>query len=266
MRFLMNSAATSRNIILFFSCVNVRVTTVDAELEFAIQPSTTGKQLFDQVVKTIGLREIWYFGLQYTDTKNFPTWLKLNKKVLQQDVKKDPTLQFKFRAKFYPEDVADEIIQDITLRLFYLQVKDLILSDDVYCPPETSVLLASYAMQVKYGDYSQEQHKSGCLASDRLLPQRVIGQYKMSTEEWERRIMVWWADHRGMNRDAAMLEYLKIAQDLDMYGVNYFEIKNKKGTELFLGVDALGLNIYEKADKLTPKVGFPWSEILFFLL
>ena len=29
--------------------VNVRVTTIDAELEFAIQPKTTGKQLFDQV-------------------------------------------------------------------------------------------------------------------------------------------------------------------------------------------------------------------------
>lgn len=54
---------------------------MDAELEFAIQPSTTGKQLFDQVVKTIGLREIWYFGLQYTDNKGFLTWLKLNKKV-----------------------------------------------------------------------------------------------------------------------------------------------------------------------------------------
>lgn len=99
---------------------------MDAELEFAIQPSTTGKQLFDQVwlcpppehphyvqetcaysvfamwlfadlsfllltnfnpllclqvVKTIGLREVWYFGLQYQDTKGFSTWLKLNKKV-----------------------------------------------------------------------------------------------------------------------------------------------------------------------------------------
>lgn len=32
-----------------FLQVNVRVTTMDAELEFAIQPSTTGKQLFDQV-------------------------------------------------------------------------------------------------------------------------------------------------------------------------------------------------------------------------
>ena len=30
--------------------VNVRVTTMDAELEFAIQGSTTGKQLFDQVM------------------------------------------------------------------------------------------------------------------------------------------------------------------------------------------------------------------------
>ena len=50
-------------------------------------------------------------------------------------------------------------------------------------------------------------------------------------------------------REDAMLEYLKIAQDLEMYGVNYFDIKNKKGTELWLGVDALGLNIYEHDDK-----------------
>lgn len=64
-----------------------------------------------------------------------------------------------------------------------------------------------------------------------------------------------------MLKDSAMLEYLKIAQDLEMYGINYFEIKNKKGTDLWLGVDALGLNIYEKDDKLTPKIGFPWSEI-----
>ena len=64
-----------------------------------------------------------------------------------------------------------------------------------------------------------------------------------------------------LHREDAMLEYVKIAQDLEMYGVNYFGIKNKKNTELFLGVDALGLNVYEKDDQLTPKIGFPWSEI-----
>ena len=54
---------------------------MDAELEFAIQQTTTGKQLFDQVVKTIGLREVWFFGLQYTDSRGDLTWIKLYKKV-----------------------------------------------------------------------------------------------------------------------------------------------------------------------------------------
>ncbi|XP_013794693.1 moesin/ezrin/radixin homolog 1-like [Limulus polyphemus] len=241
--------------------VNVRVTTMDAELEFAVQPNTTGKQLFDQVVKTIGLREIWFFGLQYTDNKEFQTWLKLNKKVLSQDVKKENPFQFKFRAKFFPEDVGEEIIQDITLRLFYLQVKNGILNDEIYCPPETSVLLASYAVQAKYGNYSLSNYSPGMFENDRLLPQRVLDQHNLSTDMWEERITNWWMEHKGMPKEDAMMEYLKIAQDLEMYGVNYFEIKNKKGTDLWLGVDALGLNIYEKEDKLTPKIGFPWSEI-----
>ncbi|KRY70568.1 Moesin/ezrin/radixin -like protein 1 [Trichinella pseudospiralis] len=241
--------------------VSVRVTTMDAELEFAIQSNTTGKQLFDQVVKTIGLREIWYFGLQYTDTKGYITWLKLNKKILNQELKRESPLQFKFRAKFYPEDVSEEIIQDVTLRLFYLQVKEAILSDEIYCPPETTVLLASYAMQARFGDYHPDVHKKGFLANERLMPERVREQYKLSSDQWEEKIVSWWSEHKCMMKEDAMGEYLKIAQDLEMYGVNYFEIRNKKGSELWLGVDALGLNIYEKADRLTPKIGFPWSEI-----
>ncbi|KAM7365302.1 hypothetical protein PAMP_016245 [Pampus punctatissimus] len=241
--------------------INVRVTTMDAELEFAIQPNTTGKQLFDQVVKTVGLREVWFFGLQYVDSKGYITWLKLNKKVTQQDVKKENPLQFKFRAKFFPEDVSEELIQEITQRLFFLQVKEAILNDENYCPPETAVLLASYAVQAKYGDYSKDVHKPGYLTHDRLLPQRVLEQHKLTKEQWEDRIQTWHEEHRGMLREDSMMEYLKIAQDLEMYGVNYFEIKNKKGTQLWLGVDALGLNIYEHEDKLSPKIGFPWSEI-----
>ncbi|XP_033965977.1 radixin [Pseudochaenichthys georgianus] len=241
--------------------INVRVTTMDAELEFAIQPNTTGKQLFDQVVKTVGLREVWFFGLQYTDSKGYITWLKLNKKVTQQDVKKENPLQFKFRAKFFPEDVSEELIQEITQKLFFLQVKEAILNDENYCPPETAVLVASYAVQAKYGDFNKDLHKPGYLASDRLLPQRVLEQHKLTKEQWEDRIQSWHEEHRSLLREDAMMEYLKIAQDLEMYGVNYFEIKNKKGTELWLGVDALGLNIYEHEDKLSPKIGFPWSEI-----
>lgn len=128
-------------------------------------------------------------------------------------------------------------------------------------------------------------------------------------------------------RSEAQLEYLKIAQDLDMYGISYYEItvrsalnlinasikinqfkcvdsvhlistliivltllvlryvncnhrnvmlvltlitnvnmvfiilQNKKGTQLWLGVDAFGLNIYNHDNRISPKISFPWGEI-----
>lgn len=54
------------------------------------------------------------------------TWMDVDAvfivQVTQQDVKKENPLQFKFRAKFFPEDVSEELIQEITQRLFFLQV------------------------------------------------------------------------------------------------------------------------------------------------
>lgn len=87
-------------------------------------------------------------------------------------MKKENPLQFKFRAKFFPEDVSEELIQDVTQRLFFLQVKESVLSDEVYCPPETAVLLASYAVHAKFRDYNKDLHKPGYLLSERLLPHR----------------------------------------------------------------------------------------------
>lgn len=61
--------------------------------------------------------------------QGFITWLKLNKKVNAQDVKKETgdnaIYKFKFKAKFYPEDVSTELIEEITQKLFFLQGKSL---------------------------------------------------------------------------------------------------------------------------------------------
>lgn len=73
------------------------------------------------------------------------------KRIIVQDqcISQQPTTPFMFLAKFYPEDVAEELVQEVTQHLFFLQVKQAILSMDIYCPPEASVLLASYAVQAK---------------------------------------------------------------------------------------------------------------------
>lgn len=219
-----------------------------------------GAFLFDLVSRTIGLREEWYFGLRYEDSKGNICWLKKDKRVFDQGINKSAQngIVFMFWAKYFPESVAEELVQEITQHLFFLQIKQAILSMEYYCPPEASVLLASYYVQAKYGDYDD----AICMpASEDLLPQRVIDQYSMTPEMWEERIKTWYADHRGMSRDEAEMEYLKIAQDLDMFGVNYFPITNKKNSELWLGITSLGLNIYEKDNKLQPRTVFQWSEI-----
>lgn len=174
--------------------VAVKIYAMDAQLEFEIDIRQEGRYLFDLIARTIGLRETWYFGLQYLDNKECIAWLKLDKKrICDQDAsltkhvprsysnisnyslssgqyslntfnEKEhmmPQMSFVFLAKFFPEDVAEELIQDITQHLFFLQIKQAILNMDIFCPPEASVLLASYAVQAKYGDFDDTKYKPG---------------------------------------------------------------------------------------------------------
>ncbi|XP_054466221.1 NF2, moesin-ezrin-radixin like (MERLIN) tumor suppressor a isoform X4 [Anoplopoma fimbria] len=203
---------------------NIRICTVESDMEFSCEVKWKGKDLFDLVCRTLGLRETWYFGLRY-NIKDTVAWLKMDRKVLDQEVPKEEPITLHFLAKFYPENAEEELVQDITQHLFFLQVKKKILQEDIHCPPEASVLLASYAVHAKYGDYDPNVHKPGFLAEEDLLPKRVINLYQMTAEMWEERITACYAEHRGRTRDEAEMEYLKIAQDLDMYGVNYFLIR-----------------------------------------
>ena len=50
----------------------------------------------------------------YLPLDSFNMQLNWYIQVLGQDVRKENPLQFKFRAKFYPEDVSEELIQEVT--------------------------------------------------------------------------------------------------------------------------------------------------------
>ena len=51
--------------------------------------------------------------------------LPFSHQVLVQDVPRIQPIPFRFVAKYYPEDVGEELIQPITQHLFYLQVKQV---------------------------------------------------------------------------------------------------------------------------------------------
>ena len=80
----------------------VKITTMDAELEFSLRWKATGQELFDLVCRTIGLRETWYFGLQYEDSKGYVAWLKMDKRVRDQDVNKATNEPVHFLVSYHP--------------------------------------------------------------------------------------------------------------------------------------------------------------------
>jgi hypothetical protein len=65
------------------------------------------------------------------------------------------------------------------------------MKSKIICSPESAVLLASYVVQCKFGDYSEE-YTSGFIDIVDLLPQRILSQYRMSVEDWEERVIGLW--------------------------------------------------------------------------
>eukprot|EP00047_Mylnosiga_fluctuans_P004088 m.232642 g.232642 ORF g.232642 m.232642 type:complete len:380 (+) comp12388_c0_seq1:3533-4672(+) len=226
---------------------------------YTVAPSAKGQELFDMVLQKHQLREEPLYGVQYTDKKGYLAFLKLEKKIFAHHIQAGTS--FQFRAQFYPENAGEELKSPEIQYLFYLQILDAIRKDEIYCPNELCVFFAALSLQITHGDFNEALHGPALVDVPRHLPPRVLAQHHLATADWQDRIVRTWQTQRGVARATAVLDLLTIAQDLEQYGVTYFEVTNKKGTKLWLGVHSLGMDIYRYNNKVTPQIGFPWNEI-----
>ena len=70
-------------------------------------------------------------------------------------------------------------------------------------------------LQAEHGDYDAAKHGPGTVIIASQLPQRVLEQHGLTTEEWEQRVVNAWAGQRGVEPQEAIMDYLSIAQDLE---------------------------------------------------
>eukprot|EP00035_Acanthoeca_spectabilis_P021475 m.438450 g.438450 ORF g.438450 m.438450 type:complete len:383 (+) comp18238_c0_seq1:105-1253(+) len=241
---------------------NIQVYHVEGSEMIEVTSKMTGQDLLEKMCSHLQMPPITLFSFAYRDKKDFEAFLKLDKKILSQDLnKKETPITLDFKAKFFPESVNDELTDPVVQRLFWKQIKNGVVNNDIYCPPELCVLFAAQSMQAEHGDHDPAQHGPGTVIVANQLPQRVIDQHGLTLEQWEERVTNAWSGQKGVPPQTAIMDYLNIAQDLEQYGITYFEITNKKGTRLWLGVHNLGMDIYEYSNKVTPRLGFPWGEI-----
>ncbi|XP_036083634.1 tyrosine-protein phosphatase non-receptor type 13 isoform X10 [Rousettus aegyptiacus] len=239
-------------------------------LELTCDTKTICKDVFDMVVAHIGLVEHHLFALStLKDNEYFfvDPDLKLTK-VAPEGWKEEPkkknkaTVNFTlfFRIKFFMDDVS--LIQHaLTCHQYYLQLRKDILEERMHCDDETSLLLASLALQAEYGDYQPEVHGVSYFRLEHYLPPRVMEKLDLSYIKEE--LPKLHNTYVGASEKETELEFLKVCQRLTEYGVHFHRVhpEKKSQTGILLGVCSKGVLVFEVHNGVrTLVLRFPWRE------
>ncbi|XP_017400636.1 tyrosine-protein phosphatase non-receptor type 13 isoform X8 [Cebus imitator] len=239
-------------------------------LELTCDTKTICKDVFDMVVAHIGLVEHHLFALAtLKDNEYFfvDPDLKLTK-VAPEGWKEEPKKKTKatvnftlfFRIKFFMDDVS--LIQHtLTCHQYYLQLRKDILEERMHCDDETSLLLASLALQAEYGDYQPEVHGVSYFRMEHYLPARVMEKLDLSYIKEE--LPKLHSTYVGASEKETELEFLKVCQRLTEYGVHFHRVhpEKKSQTGILLGVCSKGVLVFEVHNGVrTLVLRFPWRE------
>ena len=72
------------------------------------------------------------------------------------------------------------------------------------------MILASYAVQVKFSDYDEELHQEGYLSNEKLLPESTTSKHNLTSEEWEEKVCICVCMYVCMNKQLVKHEHLQL--------------------------------------------------------
>ncbi|EDQ92385.1 uncharacterized protein MONBRDRAFT_14158 [Monosiga brevicollis MX1] len=249
----------------------VLVKLLDGEtLQLYAEPSTTGDDFLNQICTMLKMFEKYYFGLMYYDQKNEMVWVDLKKKFLKQDIPRPADAdhyELEFRIRFFPVDVT-HVLQYVTLYQTFLSSRQSVIKGELEITNKDAFTLASLALQAVLGDYDETKHTPEFMAKEQLIPEAnkddIIRTSNINVANmqtfWAEEVIRVWKTLRGILRHLAVLKYMQVVQKHPQFAMLRYDIKNKNGTPLVLGVSPRGLYVFRLNNMQKPVVTFSWAE------
>ncbi|KAH9490224.1 hypothetical protein Btru_036087, partial [Bulinus truncatus] len=242
------------------------------KLDIMLDPSTTGRQLFDFVIPQLDLDDFYFFGFTYicegehifldADTKLH--------KIAPDGWKEGPknqalpvTFTLYVRVKFYPDSLTD-FRHTSSYHLLYLQLRRDVVEERFTCAADTLVRLVGLALQVEYGNYLEAEMGQGYFMLEHYFSYGAVKRFG-ETFLYSNAV----SEHKrcsGIAESQAEIEFIKHVRHLSEYGVHFHRLfKHKSNTDTYIWV---GLSQHSLILAEPETVGrsivqeHPWSSIL----
>uniref|UniRef100_A0A8C4NG24 FERM domain containing 4A n=1 Tax=Eptatretus burgeri TaxID=7764 RepID=A0A8C4NG24_EPTBU len=232
----------------------------DRSLDLVVQPKLMARDLLDLVASHVRLKEKEYFGLRFVDSMGIQNWLHLDKRVLEHDLPKTPTLLLlHFAVHFHIESVA--FLKDsTTVELFYLNARARIALGEAEVDSQIAFELAAHLLQEVKGDYTSDDVARSDLSKLLAIPTQVLKEHPSITY-CEDQVFQYYQPLKNMSRGKAIVRYMSIVESTPTYGIHYYSVKDKQGIPWWLGLSWKGIFQFDYQDKVNPRKVFHWSQL-----
>lgn len=186
-------------------------------IEVQVDRNAIGQDILDKVCESIGTVEKDYFGLQYSTNKIDTLWLNLRNRIVSQVSWQSP-LRLRLRVKYFVE--PHYLLQEVTRKLFYMQLKQNIFDGKLSLPTEALPKALAAIAQSEIGD--QNQHNQHNLFDS------YATLYTFNDEGTDFNLEQVMHEHsmlNGTSKNAAVSQFLYLVSALPQYGMEPYSVK-----------------------------------------
>ncbi|XP_072389383.1 FERM domain-containing protein 3-like [Diabrotica undecimpunctata] len=244
----MKTETSKRKVEIFYPC-SVHLLTNGSVVDCEYKLDNIGNDLLDYICEYLHVEQKCYWGLRYVDEYGQKHWLDENK-LIHSQVKNTSLMHFYFRVKIYPPDPF-KVSDDEAKYQIFMQLRLDLVSGKLGCKSCDAVMLIALILQYSCGDFDDEVHL-GNYVQEKIVMNQTFS-IEMKAIEIHKNYL------KGITIYQAEDLFLRMACQLETYGVEPYLVENIYGDKMTLWINYKGVAAYKGGREVHK---FDWMSIV----